>query len=492
MRTLGGDPHFSYVNNGDAEFGQRDFDALRAHRYLLSDTVTPERFSADGMHTALAARVRSLASGAGLFEKTLLPEDPTGETLHLVDRLTPATQPRRVHGAWFDAGGANALLLAETRAAGSDLEGQAEAIAILERALATVKGDHDVLLRYSSPGAMAAQSRALISADASRLAMVSTVLIIALLAFVYRSAVVVLLCALPALTGLLVGIATIDVAFGGVHAITLGFGATLLGEAVDYPGYLLTQMRRDETAPAALARLARTLAMAVLTTVAAASALLLADFPGLAQLGLLTMVGVLGAGIVTAWVLPYWVPPRWHPVPARARAWLWRRMPSPRAGFALAAVLVAGVARIGVRQAVVGRRSREHESAARRTEAARSRAARRARRAGGALHAAGRGRDAGRRPRRRGAAAAGARTRGVVARARRLRARQRLPAVACHAAAAPGGLAGRGRAPRAIRRGGERTAGARRGVRAVLRRRRKRARAQRRSMREASPERRSD
>ena len=343
VRTLGGDPHFSYVNNGDAEFGRRDFDALRAQRYLLSDTVTPERFSADGMRAALAVRVRSLASGVGLFEKTLLPEDPTGETLHLVERLTPATQPRRIHGAWFDSSGANALLLAETRAAGSDLEGQAQAIAILERSLATVKGDHNVLLRYSSPGAMAAQSRGLISADASRLAMVSTVLIIALLAFVYRSAVVVLLCALPALTGLVVGIATIDAAFGGVHAITLGFGATLLGEAVDYPGYLLTQMRRDESAPTALARLARTLAMAVLTTVAAASALLLADFPGLAQLGLLTMIGVLGAGIVTAWVLPYWVPPRWHPVPAQERAWLWRRMPSPRAGFALAAVLVAGL-----------------------------------------------------------------------------------------------------------------------------------------------------
>jgi predicted exporter len=340
---LGADGRFRYVNNGDADFGRGDFDALRAHRYQLSDAVAPERFTADGLRTALAARVRSLSGGTGLFEKTLLPEDPTGETLHLVDRLTPATQPRRVQGAWFDPSGARALLLAETRAPGSDLDGQAEAIAALERAFAAAKGDRDVQLRYSSPGAMAAQSRTLIAADASRLALVSTALIVALLGFVYRSPVIVLLCALPALTGLLVGVVAIDVAFGGVHAITLGFGATLLGEAVDYPGYLLTQMRGDEPAPAAVARLAATLAMAVLTTAAAAVALLLVDFPGLAQLGLLTMVGVLGAGIVTAWVLPYWVPRSWHPVPARASVWAWRWTPSPGARLALAAVLVAGL-----------------------------------------------------------------------------------------------------------------------------------------------------
>jgi len=340
-RRLRSDSQFSYVNNGGVEFGARDLEALRANRYVLSDAVTAERFTTEGLREALAARLRALATGAGMFEKTLLPEDPTGETLHLVDRLAPATQPRRVHGVWFDASGTRALLLAETRSAGSDLKGQAEAISSLEDSLAATEGSHGVTMRYSSPGAMAAQSRTLISADASRLALVSTALIIALLAFVYRSPTVVLLCALPAVTGLLAGIAAIDVIYGGVHAITLGFGATLLGEAVDYPGYLLTQIRSGESAPATLRRLARTLAMAVLTTVAAASALLLADFPGLAQLGLLTMVGVLGAGIVTAWVLPYWVPEGWHPVSVGAGVQRWRATMSPLTGAGVAAVIVA-------------------------------------------------------------------------------------------------------------------------------------------------------
>src|SRR5439155_22748557 len=110
-------------------------------------------------------------------------------------------------------------------------------------------------LRYSSPGAMAAQSRSVVANDTARLALISTLLIVAILVFAYRSPLVVTLCALPALSGLLVGMAAVNAAFGAVHAITLGFGATLLGETVDYPGYLLTQKRTTESAGDTLLRL---------------------------------------------------------------------------------------------------------------------------------------------------------------------------------------------------------------------------------------------
>lgn len=342
-QALGAEERFRYVNNGDADLAARDLSVLREYRYHLSDAVAPGRFGADGLRAALAQRLRALAGGAGLFEKMLLPEDPTGETLHVAERLAPATQPRRAHGLWFDASGTRALMLAETRAAGSDLEGQAQVVAVLERAFTAAKAESAAQLRYSSPGAMAVQSRAVIAADASRLAIISTALVVGILGFVYRSPAVVLLCAVPALTGLLIAVATVDAVFGGIHAITLGFGATLLGEAVDYPSYLLTQMRSGESAPVALSRLAPTLAIAVLTTATASAALLLTDFPGLAQLGLLTMVGVLGAGVVTAWILPHWVPSNWRavPVPSPAKPWIIALPYAAR--LALAVALVGGL-----------------------------------------------------------------------------------------------------------------------------------------------------
>lgn len=330
---------FRYVNNGDAQWAQSDLETIRAHRYQLSDAVVPDHFSADALRVALQSGLRTLATGSGLIQKQLLAEDPTGETLHVVDRLTPRNQPRHERGIWFSPDGAKTLLVAETRAAGSDLDGQARALSALQSAFALAGAGTVAEIRYSSPGAMAVQSRSLIAGDATRLALVSTLLILAILAFVYHSARVVALCAAPALTGLAVGIPVVDVAFGGVHAITLGFGATLLGEAVDYPSYILTQVRAEEPAPATLARLARTLAMAVMTTAAASVALLLTGFHGLAQLGLLTMVGVLSAGAATAWVLPGWVPAHWRPVPAPAFIRTWRVPLSSGAKAALAAAL---------------------------------------------------------------------------------------------------------------------------------------------------------
>ena len=48
---------------------------------------------------------------------------------------------------------------------------------------------------------------------------------------------------LPVATGVLAGIAAVSLGFGQVHGMTLGFGTTLIGEAVDYAIYYLIQAR---------------------------------------------------------------------------------------------------------------------------------------------------------------------------------------------------------------------------------------------------------
>jgi predicted exporter len=290
------DPAFTYVNNGGSAFAQRELNSIAAVRYVLSDRVTSDRFSAEGLRAALEKRLEGLAGSAGAFEKTLLASDPTGETFHVLQRLTPDRQPRRIDDAWFDETGKSALLVVETRAAGSDLAGQDAALKRLGAAFAQVRGDAAARMRYSSPGAMAVESRALIAADVAWLSLLSTVLILLILGSVYRSFLVVLVCVVPALSGLLAGIVAVNIWFGTVHAIALGFGATLLGEAVDYPSYLLTQRRPGEAMRDTLARMLPMLRLAVATTTFGALALLMSHFSGLAQLGLLTVVGVIVAG----------------------------------------------------------------------------------------------------------------------------------------------------------------------------------------------------
>lgn len=307
------DPAFTYINNGSSAFAQRELEAIEHHRYVLSDKVTAGAFAADGLHASLLERLERLSGSAGMLEKSLLADDPTGETLNVLRRVAPATQPRRIDDVWFDPSGTRALLIAQTRAAGSDLAGQADALARLEDAFTVVRGTGTAQMRYSGPGAMAVESKTLIAADVRRLSLLSTALILAILVWVYRSLPVVLLCALPALCGLLLGVVAVNLWFGSVHAIALGFGATLLGEAVDYPSYLLTQVRDDETIATTLGRMLPTLVLAVATTACGSLPMVMANFPGLAQLGLLTLVGVVTAGIVTVTVLPYLIPSSWRP-----------------------------------------------------------------------------------------------------------------------------------------------------------------------------------
>ena len=316
VRTLSSDPAIRHVNNGEGALGAPELALIERHRYQLSDRIDAAHFGVTALRSALEERLEDLAGGGGALTKRWLANDPTGETLHVLAQLTPPLQPKRVDGVWFARSGEAALLVAQTRAPGWDVEGQQQALAALERAFDAARQSGGAQMRFSSPGAMTVASRTLIAADVTRLSIIASVLILGILFWVYRSVPVVVLCFLPAATGLIAGIVAVGMWFGTVQGITLGFGATLLGEAVDYPSFLLTQLRAEESVADARTRLGATLRMAILTTACGSLALLFADFPGLAQLGMLTMVGILTAGAMTYWVLPLWVPVTMVRIPA--------------------------------------------------------------------------------------------------------------------------------------------------------------------------------
>ena len=116
------------------------------------------------------------------------------------------------------------------------------------------------------------------------------------------------LALLPVLSGVIAGIAAVSLAFGFVHGITLGFGVTLIGEAVDYAIYLFTQTAPGAALAATMPRIWPTLRLGMLTSICGFSAMLLSSFTGFAQLGLFTITGLVVALAVTRWVLPTLLP----------------------------------------------------------------------------------------------------------------------------------------------------------------------------------------
>lgn len=310
---------FSYVDNGEAAMTRREWAVLFEHRYLLSPATRTSRFSAQGLNAALQASLTLLASPGGAVVRRLLPEDPTGAARDLAVLLTSQAAPDTRYGVWFSGDGQRALLIAQTIAPAFDASGQRRAIDAVREALPQARyGRTRVLL--SGPGVFTAQTRAIVEREAWWLSLLAAAVVVAILAAAHRSARAVGASLVPVLSGFIVGVTAVGLGFDRVHGITLGFGATLIGEAVDYPSYLLTQAASGETLSATLSRIGPTLRLAVLTSVFGALAMALSSFEGLAQLGIFTIFGVAAAGLTTYWVLPRLLPPR-VALPVRA-SWL--------------------------------------------------------------------------------------------------------------------------------------------------------------------------
>ncbi|MDE2294434.1 MAG: MMPL family transporter [Gammaproteobacteria bacterium] len=326
---------FSTVDDGDRAGLARAQRFVFEHRYVLDAAAAAHLSTAQALHRAIRRTIEDLATPAGPWLVRLLPHDPTGETARLAERWTPDGGPPRCDGVWCSRSGERALLVLRTRAAGSDTDGQANAIATIRGAFRTIAGPNGRLrLRLSGPPVFAVQARARIERSAERLSVIAGACVVALLLLVYRSPAAVLLGLLPVATAATVGVAAVAGVFGAVQGMTLGFGVTLIGEAVDYAIYFFLQSAH--AADAWRQRYWPTIRLGALTSICGFAALLPSGFPGLEQLGVYCLCGLAAAAATTRYVLPRLAT---GSLDARSVASLGaalrRALPAPRIGAAL-------------------------------------------------------------------------------------------------------------------------------------------------------------
>ena len=344
---------FASVNNGEPVAAQRDQDVLLRYRYLLSPDVTPARFQPEGLRVALQDSLDLLGSSAGMMLQPLLTRDPTAEVVHLVEAMDSGGERAMVDGVWVSPDQKRAVLVAQTQADGSDLDAQQRAIDAIRQQFDQARQQEGLersRLVVSGPAVFATQSRQTIESEATRLATIGFCIIVALLLSVYRSLRALLLGLLPMLTGALAGIAAVSWGFGMVHGITLGFGITLIGEAVDYAIYLFVQGSAQAAGAHQAGRQVEgfwpTVSLGVLTSVIGFSSMLASGFPGLAQLGLFSIVGVVSAALVTRWLLPHLIPEGFkiRPTPVLDQRLTWMVAKAPAARWGVLLLLAGAVA----------------------------------------------------------------------------------------------------------------------------------------------------
>lgn len=325
-QALRGLPDFKNISNGQREANQKDQELLFKNRYLLSPAMNDARMTVPGLRTAVEENLAEISSSAGLLSKSLLSQDPTGESLEILKRVIPTDQPSLTEGVWMNAKGTKALLLLQTHAQGSDLDAQQSAHQAVARSFELAKSKvgtagSAATLKYSGPGVFAVNSRDTIKSEAAYLSAVGTLMILGLLWVVYRSFTTLLLGMIPVATGAIAGITAVSLGFSSVHGMTLGFGITLIGEAVDYAIYLFVQYMpsarlndkgSSQNTSSFSSSFWPTIRLGVLTSIVGFSTMLFSGFTGLAQLGLFSIVGIVVAAITTRYVLPVLLPSDFH------------------------------------------------------------------------------------------------------------------------------------------------------------------------------------
>jgi predicted exporter len=323
---------FAQVVNGGNDLAEIASDLL-PYRYLLSSTLDAHRFDAAYLHAQLQQRVEDLSSPAASMLEPWLKRDPTLETLKLAQSWAPARQPKLVDGVWFSDRG-EALLVAETKAAGFDPGAQAAAIASLQKHFASLPGAAQAQLVISGPGWFGVEASRTTRAEADRFGAITTIGFVLMLLLAYRSAVPIVVTALPLLSGAVVGFALLALIFGHAHGITVAFGFTLLGVAQEYPLRVFSHRRIGIETSRCVRELWPLLATAIVSVCIAYLAFFASGVAGLQQLAVFTIGGLVVAGVCTRWLLPLIVPPATRDMaatPGLARAWHFlAHLPRPR------------------------------------------------------------------------------------------------------------------------------------------------------------------
>lgn len=306
------------------------------HRFVLADLD----FSEAALEQALQDRLRDLAFGSGPQLLGLIAADPFLSLLEILERLAPVAFSGE---PWFSEDG-QAVLMAETRAPATDIAAQTRAATTIREAVASLEDDLGLQIDLTGVGAFGVELQRTIRREATWRSATASVMLLVVLALAYRRPRQVLLAGVPLGMGLLCGLALVALVFDEVHGITLAFGFTLLGIAIDYPLHLFSHARAEPPVMA-IRHIWPTMRIGALSTLLAYLAIMLAGSSGLAQLGLFTAGGLVAAVAATRWLLPQMLPgtdaaPAAAGEPERPRLALY-----PALAALLLAVLVTWVAR---------------------------------------------------------------------------------------------------------------------------------------------------
>jgi predicted exporter len=288
----------------------RSMDRLLAvyqkHRYVLLDDAAATRL-AQGGAAALATDVAtSLASPAGMVDA--FGADPGGHLSHFLTALPRPYPGFLPDGPFFSAqkdGKYWFLIRSQVSAAAFAAGGVQASRAVAEARVAVSKACPRCDLAATGPPLFADAARHAAQTESIVLSLASTLLIMVLIAYIFRSFAPHVLAGAQLLASVLAATAAVIVVFGSIQVITLVFGTTLIGIAIDYAFLYFAEYWFGDGTPSEVMRRVRPgLYMGLATGVVAFAFLSLAGFPALTQFAVFSVAGLVEAGLMVVLIFP--------------------------------------------------------------------------------------------------------------------------------------------------------------------------------------------
>ncbi len=252
--------------------------------------------------TLIDDATKALFSPAGLSNTSIL-EDPLGLFQHWQIDLQK-NQPLFFKDNWLTAeenGQRYRFLHLRLKQSSFNPEYQRRVTGLLENASEALGNTSELLtsgmIIHAAHGTLQAKQ------EIATIGIGSLTGIILLLMFVFRSLRELILVLLPLTVGITVSFCLCLMFFEKIHLITLAFGTSLIGIAIDYSlHYLCARMEDGEQA---LAKLLPGLTLAMISSVSAYVAQAIAPFPGLRQMATFTALGLIAAWVSVVLLLPF-------------------------------------------------------------------------------------------------------------------------------------------------------------------------------------------
>jgi predicted exporter len=299
-------PEVAWVRGGIDDGQLEDVFQLYFPRRMLflsdrPESEVPQRFDEGALRESARELKRQLASPAATFLTQIAPQDPLGSFRELAQRFRQDESTLEMRGGQFvTRDGRYAILMLATRHSAFASGAQMPFLADLEAAFEQIAERRGAGLSIEMSGAnrYAVAAEQTMKADIYKIGACSF-LGVAVLFFLFvggwRSFLIV---SVPPAAGILVATSLGLFAFGDLDGITMAFGASLMGIAIDYSNHVLIHQRLDtgeHTAFETARRLRPSLSLGAATTVASFGGLAITAFPAFREMSFFAAVGVLTA-----------------------------------------------------------------------------------------------------------------------------------------------------------------------------------------------------